>query len=980
MKLTKMQCAKVRWAKDPKAKAQAGFWNFIIQLAIFVILELVRPKPKIEDAKAAGLGDFQFPTATEGRVVPWFCGTVRMDGPNVVWYGDLTQIPITEKVKTGLFSSDTVTKGYQYRIGMQMAFALGVSDDYEPELMGFWIGDDQVADFSTSPITHNDTFTIDDPELFGGEEHGNGGFEGTFRFFAGRTDQAVSGYLQNYQLEGGDTPAYRGICYIVNDSENAYVGNSTTIKPWKFELRRIPNGLALTAGKDLVNGFDANPANVLYEIMTNKSWGLGYDASDIDTTNFATAGDTLFDEGNGFSFLMDSKQEASDVMRLIEEQINGVVRFNHTTSKWELKLIRADYTPGTLPEINTGNMVELISFSRGSWEGTQNQVRVQFVDRSDEYKTTYAFANDSANDRILDAVTAATVNYPGVKNSTLANNLAWRDLRGFAYPLAKATVIVDRTFWDTLPADALEFTHDYLGIDRLAMRVTKIDFGELENNRIRIELLQDIFYEFEPSFNDPTGTGWTPPEDNIVAFPSDQQRAFEVPAAIGSRDPLNTSGVPRVTVMGMGRRPGSAIDFSLRERNSSGTPSGAYTEGAVGVQFLKMGELNAALGKSATVPQTNFLVNSTPDAQSTIIAAFAQTNPTEMGTSLVNLILIDDEFMLVETVQINATEVQFNNVYRGVLDSVQADHAANAEVFIMQAGAVLSANDIPETNNVDVILIPQGFGIELAEASATVISFTMDKRTRRPYPPSQVDLNTVAWDTTAVSLEGGGSGAEDYHVDVDIYRRDHEVGVNALNEITQLASDNPSTGFSLDHQIEVRHDPTGTNDLITAFTAFSGTNYSLNRIDILQALNGAVPTGDIQVNIRSRHTESSEVLTSRQTISHDFAIATALTGQFEYGLLSQDEVSAVYTATVNGTYSFTLSSAFGGGSGDVEYRLNGGSWTQLIAYGNTSGNIAGVVNTDTIEIRNRANDSGYLKQIDMTAPGAGQDAFAVLEG
>jgi len=978
MKLSKQMKARARWARDPKSYRRAGFWNFVIQLAIFVILELVRPKPKIEDAKASSLGDFTFPTATEGRVVPAFWGTVRFDGPNVVWYGDLLQVPITEKVKTGLFSSQTVTKGYQYRIGMQMAFALGVDDAYEPELLGFWIGDDQVADFTSSPITHNDTFTVDDPDLFGGEEHGQGGFEGTFRFFAGRTDQAVSGYLDAFQLEGGDTPAYRGIVYVAPDTQNSYVGNSTSIKPWKFELRRIPNGLSMTAGRELVNGFDANPANVLYEIMTNKAWGLGYDAADIDTTNFDTAGITLFDEGNGFSYIIDSKQEASDVIRLIEEQINGVVRFNHSTSKWEIKLIRADYTPGTLPEINEGNMVELNTFSRGSWEGTQNQVRVQFVDRSDEYKTTYAMAQDSANDRILDTVTAATANFPGVKNSTLANNLAWRELRGFAYPLAKATIIVDRTFWDTLPGDALEFTHAYLGITKLPMRVTAIDFGELENNRIRLELLQDIFYEFEPSFNDPTGTGWVPPADNIVAFPTDQQRAFETPAAIAARDPASP-GVLRVNFMAMGRRPGSAIDFSVRERHASGTPAGAFTERAVGQLFLKMGELNAALGKSAAIPQTNFLVNSTPDTQAEIIAELLTSNPTEMGNSLVNLILIDDEFMLVESTQISATEVQFNNVYRGVLDSVQADHAINAEVFIMQSGSVVADFELSETDNVDVKLIPQGFGVELAEASATTIAFAMDKRLRRPYPPSELDLNGTTWDTTAVNMEGNGSGPEDYHIDVDILRRDHLIGRLAGDEISQLGVDNPSTGFSLDHDIEVRHDPTGANDLITAFTAFSGTNVGIDRIDVLQALSGAVPTGDLRVSIRASHTETSEVLKSRQTIEHDFAITTALTGQFEFGLLQMSSISAIYTATVNGTYNFTLSSAFGGGSGDIEYRLNGGSWTQLIPYGNTTGSIVGVVNTDTIEIRNLATDTGYLKQIDMVAAGAGQDAFAILE-
>ena len=73
------------------------FWFFlIINIATFLLTELLRPKPNIEDAKPAGLGDFQVPTATEGRVVPLIWGRVKMAGPNVVWYGDLIAEPITD--------------------------------------------------------------------------------------------------------------------------------------------------------------------------------------------------------------------------------------------------------------------------------------------------------------------------------------------------------------------------------------------------------------------------------------------------------------------------------------------------------------------------------------------------------------------------------------------------------------------------------------------------------------------------------------------------------------------------------------------------------------------------------------------------------------------------------------------------------------------------------------------------------------------
>lgn len=974
MKLTRFQQAQLRWERDPAAGRRSGFWiTLLIQIALFVAVELLRPKPEIENAKPSGLGDFRFPTATEGRVVPIFWGTVRMDGPNVVWYGDLRQEAITEKVKTGLFSSQQVTTGFKYYFGIQFGLSLGEVD----ELRGLWIGDDRVF---TGSVTPGNTFTINNPELFGGEEHGSGGFVGTFRFYGGDNTQTASSYLSTFQQQGGDTPAYRGICYVANASARAYVGNSTSIKPWKFEVRRIPNGLGLGGGIELVNGADANPANVLYDIMTNKDWGLGYDPSDIDTANFAVAAATLATENSGMSYMVTSAIEASALVRTVEEQIDGLVRFNQSSKKWEIKLARADYTPGVQVEINEDNMVELVNYSRGAWEGTANQVRVQFTDRNDDYKTTYALAQDTANVRIQDVNVSVTKNYPGVMDRGVANNLAWRDLRSLSYPLAKASVVVDRTFWDFLPGDVVEFTHAFLGLNRLPMRIIKIGFGELENNRIRLDLVQDVFYTASPSFSDPTATGWEDPEETLAAFPVAQQEAFEAPRAIVRRDPV-TGGILINTLMAAARQSGTAISFDIRERHAAGTPTGVYAVTGNVVSFLKIGQLNAALSTKSAYPLSTLLVSSTPDNQADIIDAFAAiTGPEEMGTLLMNLVLVDDEFMLVTSAIASGGNVSLVDVYRGVLDSVQADHSSAADVFILQAGANTSEDSLPETDNVDIKLIPIGFTTELAEASANTIQLTMDKRIRRPYPPALLTLNTVDWDTTAVNMEGNGSAAEDYNIATAISRRDYRTA-DGLDEIAALQEDAGTTfgdfpaANSTDHDIEVRHDPTGSNDLVLT-ASFSGTTYALNRIDVLDGLAGAVPTGDLQINLVASHTDGGETLTSRQTLVHAFAVTTALTGQFEFGQLAQNVTSALYTATVAGTYAFTQSSVFTVGL--VQYRLNGGAWTTLIPNGSTTGNIAGVVGTDTIEVRHTSSDASILKQLDLNAPGAGQNGFAIF--
>ena len=55
---------------DPRAPQQ-GFWfTLLLFVASLVLSELLRPKPKTEESRPAGLGDFQFPTATETRMIP----------------------------------------------------------------------------------------------------------------------------------------------------------------------------------------------------------------------------------------------------------------------------------------------------------------------------------------------------------------------------------------------------------------------------------------------------------------------------------------------------------------------------------------------------------------------------------------------------------------------------------------------------------------------------------------------------------------------------------------------------------------------------------------------------------------------------------------------------------------------------------------------------------------------------------------------
>jgi hypothetical protein len=136
--------------------------DFGLTLLLFAIvfsLSLVlRPKPKVTNARPAGLGDFQIPTATEGRIVPLIWGTVRVDGPNVVWYGDFRSVPVTKKVKTGLFSSKKQTIGFNYFLGLQFALCRGTIDAVKK----IYVGEKKIFDGTAS----SGFIDIDKPKFY----------------------------------------------------------------------------------------------------------------------------------------------------------------------------------------------------------------------------------------------------------------------------------------------------------------------------------------------------------------------------------------------------------------------------------------------------------------------------------------------------------------------------------------------------------------------------------------------------------------------------------------------------------------------------------------------------------------------------------------------------------------------------------------------------------------------------------------------
>jgi hypothetical protein len=665
-----------------------GFWIAFLQyIAVFLISELLRPKPDIENAKPASLGDFQFPTADEGRAVPIVWGTVRLNGPNIGWFGDLRTKAIKKKVKTGMFSSKNVIVGYRYFLGIDFMLCRGDMSTGTPDLSNgirkIWVQDELLR--SGGSWVNDGTISFDQPQFFGGKDEG--GIVGTMRVYPGSTGQVKSSYMANLgEIVPTKLPAYRGTAHVV--LEGMEVGNSANIPPWAFEVRRIPNGLNLTLTNALVSGHGANPANVIYEILTNAEWGLGI--TNIDVADFQASAAVLASEGNSYGRILDRGILAKEILSEIQQQIDGFIVQDPVSKQWKLKLVRESDYPSPLslvPVFNEANTRD-VEFTRGSWADTTNQVKVQFTDRNKEYKTTFAVAQDMANKIIQngDNVTT-TLNMPGIQDRTVANRFAWQELRTLSYPLAKGKIRANREHISLLPGDLARLIWPPYDID-IYIRITRIQLGSDTANEIIYDYSEDIFRQELPSFSDPTDTLWVATDQGAVN-PS-AARVFPLPLGF-SEDPTKQQYGLLVS-----RGNGLQATYDIFYREYTSDPAEVRTD------FIALAEdvspytptalLSGPIEVNESSPNSFINQSITIDTGSDIdeLDIAASVNDLDSDFTVVtppNLILVDDEIMFYESItDLGGGAYTLNNVHRGMLDTAVAPHDDNSIVWFFVEG------------------------------------------------------------------------------------------------------------------------------------------------------------------------------------------------------------------------------------------------------------------------------------------------------
>jgi hypothetical protein len=474
-----------------------------------------------------------------------------LKSPNVVWYGHYKCQPI--KKSKGIFSfGATYTAGYKYYLGMDLALCHGPVDELVEILAGTgedykaldWAGGSQLPGnrwfgikYSPAPVTNADgtvSLYVNSPDIFGGDDR-EGGISGNATFYPGNQAQQSDAYMSN---ELAITyPAYRRICHLV--CKTWYLGTTQYIKNLAFVLRRCPANLGLAADESNING-DANPAEIIYECLTSKIWALGFPAERIDLASFYQAGVTLANEEFGISMLLDTPKDADKIIELILQHIDGVCFQDPSTGLWTLKLARPDYDEGDLLELNQDDIAEC-EFSRGSWEDTINQVKVTYTSRQN-WKTATVQAQESANFSIRNGeLESKTFDFSGFTNAAAAQKACNRELRASSYPIGKGRIKVNRKAWALRMGSAFKLTWPPLGVDGMPVRATAINYGNLKDGMMEIEICEDIFKANYTAYNPPGGSGWTDPISDPL--PVAAATVYEAPHQL-----LDGIGAPRMLI------------------------------------------------------------------------------------------------------------------------------------------------------------------------------------------------------------------------------------------------------------------------------------------------------------------------------------------------------------------------------------------------------------------------------------------------
>jgi hypothetical protein len=504
---------------------------------------------------------------SETRSLAYVAGTEEIT-PSRIWYGDFKARAVerdsrwTDYLFLGLSAAllDTITVAYRYYCGE--AFALCYGPDRHIEQI-------KIADrlvYAATPGTDNagGSFLIDDPQAWGGDQPpGEGGQYSLCDITRGNYTDPPNAYLNNLlATPPANIPGLNGILALISRgptgfTESGYfaaggVGFTPRFKEWKFTIRGQPSNLGVPEYSRI--GRHANPAEVYYEHSVSLEYGAQVPVDELNLDSFRLVAQTLHSEGLGWTGKIENPTSPIEVCKNIQAQCDMIADPSPSLGL-TLRLIRRDYSFGSLPIMNRDVITRTDRYSPGAYEDTLNKVEVAFKDQNNNFADRKSIYIDPANQKIQGGRTVpGTQEYLGVADTTMGNLLVTRDGRALSFPRGPLTNWVVPS-WGKLRyrGEVIKWEWTNPTFSKI-MRILAVTPGTARDPYYRIVSIEDQFATGARTFGEPSGTSHTDPSTGLntappslswdtVGFPPDGLTQVALETTDGSVDNFIQGGI-----------------------------------------------------------------------------------------------------------------------------------------------------------------------------------------------------------------------------------------------------------------------------------------------------------------------------------------------------------------------------------------------------------------------------------------------------
>ena len=570
----------------------------------------------------------QVQQSSQGLTLPVIYGRTRVAG-NLIWYGDFVTIEnktTTQQGGKGGGGVKQVDIAYTYEAAVMLALCEG-------EISGvgrIWRDKEKFDSLAQLRLTL----------MRGGDEQPLW----THLAQAKHTDQALN---------------YSGTAYLC--SPNYELTKSAQIYQHNFEV----------IGKLGYSGNipDANPREIIRDLLTNQRYGCGFPVDSIgDTDRYSN-----YCRAVGI-FLSPAYTEQGEAQRNISElleQTNSAAVF----SQGRLKIV--PYGDGNY----SGNGAVYVADNKAIYDLTDddfivsgaedpvnverktnadafNQIQVEYLDRDNDYNVAIAEVKDQANIEQYGLRPKDAVKMHGICDGKVAQKVAQQLLQRALYVRNEYEFKLGWKYCLLEPMDIVTLTDAGLGLDKTPVRITEIEEDEEGVLSVKAEdypvgVYTTSEYPTQPSLGYSADYNVSPGNAHAPVI-------FEAPLQL-------TGGEPQIWMATAGGDMWGGAEVWVSTDGDSYTRVGAVNHKA------RFGSLTAALPSGAVFDRTNTL--------SVEISSGQMTGGTEQDSrDLLTLCYVDGEFLAYANAELKGVgRYTLGNLTRGAYGSAIDTHAAGSK-------------------------------------------------------------------------------------------------------------------------------------------------------------------------------------------------------------------------------------------------------------------------------------------------------------